>query len=261
MAGLTLFSFQAGTTALHFLDVRYKTVLMCMVSVAVFSSGPAGCLICFPVLLIMIRTLGISLPRLAAQLKWFFVLLGVMVAARALTVPGTPVVSFSGLVLTQEGLARGALVAARFFLVMMTGLLFSATTRPSDLKSAAQWFLKPVPFVPEKRVAIMISLFLRFLPLILAQAGQTADAVNARCGCLQKNPIRRIRFLTLPLLKKTFMAADRLCLAMDARCYTEDRTDPGFEPSGKEPFFLAVGLVLCLGMVGLSRVPLQMIFW
>jgi energy-coupling factor transporter transmembrane protein EcfT len=261
VADLTLFTFSAGTTALHRLDVRYKTVLMCMMSLAVFTSGPAGCLICFPVLLALTRTIGISLLRLVSQLKWFFVLLGIMVAARALTVPGTPMVSFSSLEVTQEGLARGGLVAARFFLVMMTGLLFSATTRPSDLKSAAQWFLKPVPFVPEKRVAIMISLFLRFLPLILAQAGQTADAVNARCGSLRKNPVRRIRFLTLPLLKKTFMAADRLCLAMDARCYTEDRTDPGFEPGGKELFFLAAGLVLCAGMVALSQGPLQMIFW
>jgi energy-coupling factor transporter transmembrane protein EcfT len=261
MASMTLFTYCAGTTALHSLDVRYKTVLMCMVSLAVFTSGPAGCLVCFPVLLILTRTLGISLPQIVSEFKWFFVLLGIMVAARALTVPGTPVVSFSGLVVTQEGLARGALVAARFFLVMMTGLLFSATTRPSDLKSAAQWFLKPVPFVPEKRVAVMISLFLRFMPLILFQAGQTADAVNARCGSLQKNPIRRIRFLTLPLLKKTVMAADRLCLAMDARCYTEDRTDPGFETSGKETLFLTAGLVLCAVMVGLSQEPLQMIFW
>jgi energy-coupling factor transporter transmembrane protein EcfT len=261
MANLTLFTFRAGTTALHRLDVRHKTALVCMVSLALFTSGFAGCLACFLVLYGLIRTIGVSFVRLLAQLKWFILLLGIMFVARALTIPGDPVFSFSGIVATKEGLAQGALVAIRFFLVMMTGLLFSATTRPADLKSAAQWFLKPIPFVPEKQVAIMISLFLRFLPLILDQAQQTSDAVNARCGNLHKNPVRRIRCLTLPVMKKTFMAADNLCLAMDARCFTEDRTDPAFERGGKEKVFLATGAGLCLGMVWQAKISFWMTFW
>ncbi|MCF8112805.1 MAG: energy-coupling factor transporter transmembrane protein EcfT [Desulfotignum sp.] len=262
MANLTLFTFCAGTTTLHRLDVRHKTALVCMVSLALFTSGFAGCLACFLVLSLLTRTIGISLAQLLGQLKWFILLLGIMFVARALTIPGDPVFSLSGIVATKEGLAQGALVAMRFFLVMMTGLLFSATTRPADLKSAAQWFLKPVPFVPEKQVAIMISLFLRFLPLILSQAGQTADAVNARCGNLHKNPIRRIRCQTLPVLKKTFMAADRLCLAMDARCYSEDRTDLEFETGGRNTLSMAAGTGLCLLMVGLSHSSFfKMIFW
>ncbi len=36
MADLTLFSFQAGTSALHALDVRVKTVLVCMLSMTLF---------------------------------------------------------------------------------------------------------------------------------------------------------------------------------------------------------------------------------
>jgi biotin transport system permease protein len=57
------------------------------------------------------------------------------------------------------------------------------------------------------------------------------------------------------------MAADHLCLAMTARCYTENRTDPVFESSGKERIFLAAGSGLCLGMVILSRETFWMIFW
>lgn len=249
MADMNIFSFRSGNTALHCLDVRYKAVLVCMVSLALLKSGFAGCFVCFLVLSWLVFATGISFMHLLGQLKWFIVLLAVMFAVRSLTVPGTPVFGFWDIVVTREGMTRGALVAMRFFLVMMTGLLFSATTRPADLKSAAQWFLKPVPFVPEKRVAIMISLFLRFLPLILTQGRQVSDAVNARCGNLNKNPVRRIRYLVLPLLKKTFQAADSLCLAMDARCYSEDRTDPVFKTGGKEMVFLMSGLCLCLVMV------------
>jgi energy-coupling factor transporter transmembrane protein EcfT len=261
VAGLTLFTFRPGNSVLHRLDVRAKTLLVCMVSLTLFTSGPAGCLACFLVLHQLARTIGITLTQLPGQLKWFLLLLVIMAGARAVTTPGHLVFSIFSLAVTREGLAQGTLVAGRFFLVMITGLLFSATTRPADLKSAAQWFLRPVPFVPEKRVAVMISLFLRFFPLILAQAKQTTDAVNARCGNLHKNPIRRIRCQVLPLLKKTFMGADRLCLAMDARCYSGDRTDPEFNLRFQDIVFLAAGFLFCLAMLGLSRKSFWMIFW
>jgi energy-coupling factor transporter transmembrane protein EcfT len=129
---------------------------------------------------------------------------------------------------------------------MVTGLLFSATTRSASLKNAAQWYLRPIPFVPEKRVAVMISLALGFLPLILQQAEETRNAIHSRCGNLEKNPVKRFTRLTLPLLKKTFLSADHLILAMEARCYGEDRTDPEFKPSGREAIFIITGLGLWL---------------
>ncbi len=261
MADLTLFSFQAGTTVLHDLDIRVKTVLVCMLSMVLFTAGFSACLACFLVVYPFTCAMGMTLSRLIARLKGFILLLIFMAAARAVTVPGEPILSVSGIEITRQGLAQGTLVGVRFFLVMMIGMLFAATTRPAALKSAAQWFLKPVPFVPEKRVALMISLCLKFFPLILSRAGQTADAVNARCGSVRKNPVRQIRFLTFPLLKKTVISADHLCLAMDARCYTEHRTDPAFEHNGRERLFLGAGTGLCAAMAVLSLDAFWMIFW
>ncbi len=85
------------------------------------------------------------------------------------------------------------------------------------------------------------------LPLILQQAEETRNAVNSRCGNLEKNPVKRFSHLTLPLLKKTFLSADHLIHAMEARCYSEDRTNPEFEPSGKETIFIiaVLGFWLC----------------
>ncbi len=261
MADLTLFSFQAGTTVLHHLDIRVKTVLVCMLSMALFTAGFSACLACFLVVYPLMCAIGMPMYRLIIRLKGFILLLVLMAATRAVTVPGEPILSVSGIEITRQGLAQGSLVGVRFFLVMVIGLLFAATTRPAALKSAAQWFLAPVPLVPEKRAAIMISLCLKFFPLILSRAGQTADAVNARCGSFRKNPVRQIRFLTLPLLKKTVISADHLCLAMDARCYTEHRTDPAFESSGRERLFLGAGTGLCIAMAILSRSSFWMIFW
>ena len=176
------------------------------------------------------------------HLRYFILLLVFIILARGMAIPGESLFAFHGVTISAQGLYQGALVALRFFLVMVTGLLFSATTRSASLKNAAQWYLKPIPFVPEKRVAVMISLALGFLPLILQQAEETRNAIHSRCGNLEKNPVKRFTRLTLPLLKKTFLSADHLILAMEARCYGEDRTDPEFEPSGREAIFIIAGL-------------------
>ncbi len=132
---------------------------------------------------------------------------------------------------------------------MLTGILFSTTTKSASVKGAVQWFLKPVPFVPEKRVAVMISLSLGFMPLILKQIKEISDAQKARCADLEKNPVKKIVRLILPLLKKTFISADSLVYAMESRCYSDDRTDPEFTPSGREIYFLFGSLLLSLSLV------------
>ena len=68
-------------------------------------------------------------------------------------------------------------------------------------------------------------------------------------GNLRKNPVRRLINLAWPLLKKTFQSADDLSLAMQARCYSENRTDPRFFPNGKEGWVMGLALVFSAGML------------
>jgi len=156
--------------------------------------------------------------------------------------------SFYEVSITEQGVKNGTLVAYKFFLVMVSGILFASTTRTSSLKNAVQWFLQPVPYIPEKRVAVMISLSIGFMPIILNQAKEISQAQEARCADLQKNPIKKIIRLVLPLLKKTFLSANHLILAMESRCYNDDRTEPYFSPSGREIHFIVASIILSLGL-------------
>jgi len=54
-------------------------------------------------------------------------------------------------------------------------------------------------------------------------AAQRARAVENR-----KNPIYRLTKFVIPFIRRTFESADRLALAMEARGYTENRTQPQF---------------------------------
>jgi energy-coupling factor transporter transmembrane protein EcfT len=213
-------------------------------SISVLKANFPSLILFFLVLLALMSATRISLLKTLSSLRYFILLLGFVFIVRSVSMPGESVFSFFNISVSKQGLQDGGLIAVRFFVVMVTGMLFSATTNSSSIKNAFQWFLKPVPFIPEKRAAVMISLALRFLPLILVQAKQISDAQKARCSDLEKNPAKRIIRLVVPLLKKTFESADYLVLAMEARCYNEDRTDPEFKPSGREGQFFAAGAVL-----------------
>ena len=99
----------------------------------------------------------------------------------------------------------------------------------------------------------MISLLVRFIPMILSQARETADAQRARCIECRKNPVVRLVKLTVALLRRIFEDADRLVVAMEARCYTEDRTGPSFSATRLDwaVLFLSTAAV-CGGVFFLS---------
>lgn len=234
------FAYTPGQSLLHRLDVRCKFGLLCLVSMAMLKTGLHGCLIWLGLLAPTLARTGLNPMKALSHLKWFILFLFLLFLVRALSTPGTAQFHLYGLTVTREGIWSGAVTGLRFFILMVLGLVFTITTRPAQVKAAAQWFLTPIPLVPEKRVAVMISLALGFLPLILKQLEETRNALNARCIHLEKNPIKRALHLSLPLLRKTFSAADRMVLSMESRCYDEDRTDPEFSSSGKEGLFLVL---------------------
>ncbi|MCP4671046.1 MAG: hypothetical protein GY857_07045 [Desulfobacula sp.] len=231
------------------IDPRCKLFIICIISISMLSAPLLLCLLYFIILLIFLKNTGLNIFTALNSIKYFLVLLFFVFAARSLTTEGDIIFSFFHISITKQGLNMGFLIAFKFFLIMLTGLIVSLTTKPSLVKGAVQWFLKPVPFIPEKRVGVMISLALKFMPLILKQANEISNARKARCGDLEKNPVKKIIGLVLPLLKKTFFSADNLVFAMESRCYDDDRTDPEFKPSGKEMIFSACSLVLASSFV------------
>lgn len=253
MGTLTSFAYFSGISLCHRLDVRTKLACMCCLCVATLHSGPIGLGAVSVIISGLCYSSGLKWIPVFRSLRYFLLLLCAVVLTRALTTSGTAFVSLTlpgfDLILTQEGLQEGILIAWRFLTVMLLSLIFTVTTQPSHVKGAVEWFLKPVPGLPEQRIAVMISLFLKFLPLILTQADQVLDAQKSRLGNLQRNPAKRLSRIALPLLKNTVRSADRLTLAMAARCYSEDRTDPEFQTSGREWPVLAATMALCTLMI------------
>ena len=153
---------------------------------------------------------------------------------------------FGFLVIGKRGLVEGAIVCWRFLLVVSMGLVFISTTRVSEIKRSVAWFFKPVPGVSEKRIAIMLGLIVRFIPVIFKKADEVTAAQHARCIGQRKNPIFRLKAFTIPLLRGVFADADKLSTAMEARCYSEQGIRKIASASKKDWIILIAGGSLCL---------------
>ena len=246
MAELNVLGFHAGSSVLHQLDVRFKLLFLVVISLSSLKAFVPSLSLLTLVLMAVLMHTGLPLKTALKDLRYVFLLLLFVFIARALSVPGSPVVEFKALSVTREGLYEGAIVCWRLVIVIMTGLSFILTTRSSEIKAAVEWMLRPFPWIPAKRIAFMMSLIVRFIPIIFEQAKKTAEAQRARGVETRKNPVYRLKMFGIPLMRRIFERADKLVLAMEARCYSENRTG-SLLSSGVRDWIALVGVVcLCL---------------
>ncbi|MEA1946997.1 MAG: energy-coupling factor transporter transmembrane component T [Thermodesulfobacteriota bacterium] len=249
MAELSAFNFRHGSSVLHGLDVRFKLIFLVLISFASLKAYTVALSVLTLVLVASLLHAQLTFKSILKTFRYVFVLLAFIFIARVLSTPGSVVAEFKAISITREGIYDGALICWRLVIVVLTGLAFVLTTRPSEIKAAVEWLLNPFPFIPSKRIATMMSLVVRFIPVIFDQARETADAQRARGVDNRKNPVYRLRKLGIPLMRRTFERADKLAVAMEARCYSENRTDPWLCARLRDWAALFVVICLCMFIV------------
>lgn len=180
------------------------------------------------------------------ELRYFIFFLFFIFIIRAMTTPGEPVFENGWFPVTQEGVYQGGVISWRMLSIVLVSLLFVITTKTSESKEAIRRILKPIPFVPKERIATMITLMIRFIPLISEQVTEISEALRARCVENRKNPVYRAKHLAIPLITGLFSNAQELAEAMESRCYSEYRTPLALSFKKKDWFCTAAVLAGCL---------------
>jgi energy-coupling factor transporter transmembrane protein EcfT len=239
VAELTYFSFRPGTSLPHRLDVRFKLFFLILISLISLSGDFLRLGIFTSLLTVLVIHARLPLKSGLKGLRFFFFLLLLVLLARMLTTPGDALFEIKSYAVTRQGILSGVLICWRLTIIVLLGFVFVFTTR------AVEWVLKPMAFIPGKRIATMMSLTTRFVPVILNQANETAEAQRARGVENRKNPVYRLIRLGIPLIRRTFERADKLAVAMEARCYTENRTDPELSATRTDWISLLVMILIC----------------
>ncbi len=228
MAGIAPWIYRPGTSLLHRVDARFKLGFLIIISLSCTGARPLALAVSTILVLILLQSAKVSLRSMAGVLRYLAILFLLMVAARWLapsnTAPGAVSFQFGGTAVTGDGVVGGIVIFWRLLLIVLVSLFLPLTTRPMELKAAIQWYLAPIPFIPERRIGTMASLILRFIPVIFNQGAAVADSQKARCIENRRNPVYRLTRFSLPVLRRVFHTAENLAAAMEARGYHEART-------------------------------------
>lgn len=251
--GLALHYFP-GESLLHRWDARCKSLGILTVTFGLLHAGVEALLL-FSFLFAGTFFLSrLPLKSFLNDLKGWIFFLSVIFLVKAVFSPGPRMEELAWLPVSEEGIRSAFLTCWRLGLILGYGVLFSAVTRPRELRDAITWFLKPFPFLPARRIALMVSLTIHFLPMLSDQVAETRMALQSRLGNRRKNPLLRAKVLALPLLRRSLIRADEFAFALAARGYREDL--PLHLP--KIPPNHWIGLVIPIAVILLAAyIPLE----
>lgn len=139
---------------------------------------------------------------------------------------GTVLANIATIPITTDGINYAILFATRFSLVIIIGAVLVLTMSQTTLNESCTRLLSPLRHIgiPTQEIALIMSLALRFLPTLSAEAHSVALAQIARGSSIRdgsfKQRVHAITALIVPGFAGVIRHADTLALALDARCYT-----------------------------------------
>lgn len=211
-----------GDSLLHRWDARCKFLGLLMITATLLQTKMAWLILDSAALLSLIVISRLPLRQFLRDSRSWAIFLLVLFLFQASFSEGSRLPAVPWIPVSRDGLRLAGLTCWRLGLILSYAVLFTAVTRPRELQDALIWLLKPVPFLPERRIGLMVSLTLRFFSIILDQAEEVRLAHKTRLGDQQKNPFRRAKFLALPILRRSLLRAEDTALALAARGYRDD---------------------------------------
>ena len=129
-------------------------------------------------------------------------------------------------IITKEALVFSGFMALRLIILVMASVLLTYTTTPVSLTDGLESLMYPLKFIkfPVHEIALVMSIALRFIPILMNEADRIIMAQKARgadfdSGNIFKKAKAMIPVL-IPLLISAFRRAEELGDAMDSRCYS-----------------------------------------
>jgi len=217
-------------TVLHRMDGRLKLLCMLLLSLsASLASEWRHYLVPLALVIAALIIARLPIAALLKEMKFFAVIILIVLVTNAFTIAGDPIPYFPIKGVSIQGVMEGLRFAGRLILVIMVCTIVTGTTSLLTFKNVIEWYLRPIPFIPEVRVATMINLTFVLLPVIFDSYTEMMNAQKSRCVELRRNPIKRVNFIVFPLLSRTLRRADEIVYAMESRCYSEVRTRAMFK--------------------------------
>lgn len=250
----------------HNLDPRLKIVFLIIFIVAIFLAKEFLALgVCAVLLLLAVAFARIPIGKIFRAVRGVIVLVLFTAALNILFHQGETVYwEWKILKITQEGIIFSGFLVVRLLLLVVCSSLLSYTTTPVALTDGIESLLTPLKWIkfPVHELALIMSIALRFIPILMDELERIMNAQKARGASLDTGGFgKRVKAIVpvlIPLLLSAFRRADDLGDAMDARCYSGGKQRTKYKKlhftwRDAIAFLLVVGLIA--GVVVLRFFP------
>lgn len=224
---ITIGQYYPAQSPVHRLDPRVKIICTLIFLVSLFvQNSLLGYAVATIFLMIVIKASQVPLKFMLKGLKAIVILLLFTVVMNLfLTKGGGTLVHFWIFTITEQGLRVSVFMAIRLIYLIVGSSLMTLTTTPNSLTDGIESVLKPLNKinVPVHEIAMMMSIALRFIPILLEETDKIMKAQIARGADLESgNIIQKTKAMVpilVPLFVSAFRRANDLAMAMEARCY------------------------------------------
>jgi len=211
-------SYEPGNSVAHRLDPRTKLAAQFGVALAAVShTTPRGFAVLTVVAALALWAAALSPIEALWEVRYAFPFLvaGPVVAGFTL---GPPWIAL-------EETVPAALSSYRVVVVLAVSVAAVHTTPARDSRAAIQ---HTIPGRAGQLLGIGVSLVFRFLPVLIADLSRARVAMRARLGT-ERPLVDRIRIVTIAGVDRALSRADRLGLALRARCFAWNPTLPALQ--------------------------------
>lgn len=230
---ITIGQYYPAESPIHRLDPRVKLVgtIAFIISLFLFDSF-IGYIIAAIFLGTVIKISKVPFRFIMKGLKAILVILIFTVGFNLFLTPGKTIFQVGFIKVTIEGLKIAIFMGIRLVFLIIGSSIMTFTTTPTHLTDGLERLLGPLKKikVPVHEISMMMSIALRFIPILIEETDKIMKAQMARgadfeTGGLIKRAKNLIPLL-VPLFVSAFRRANDLAMAMEARCYNggEGRT-------------------------------------
>ena len=226
MRNITIGQYYPADSILHRLDPRVKFLGTLVFIISLFLiKGVAGYVFVTIVLATLVRLSKVPFGMMLKGMKAIIFILIITVIFNMLFTPGEAIFTIWRLTVTREGVAQAFRMAIRLSYLIIGSSIMTLTTTPNQLTDAMENLFSPLKVlkVPVHEISMMMSIALRFIPILMEETDKIMKAQIARGADFEsKNLIKKIKSLVpllVPLFISAFRRANDLAMAMEARCY------------------------------------------
>ncbi len=223
---ITIGQYYPVDSVLHRMDPRTKLFGTMVYIVSLFLADNVwGYAVAALLLAVVIRLSRVPVSFMVRGLKAILFLLLISVSFNLFLTDGEEIFRVGFLRVTWEGVRMAAFMAVRLIFLVMGSSVMTLTTTPNQLTDGLEkslGFLKKVR-VPVHEMAMIMSIALRFIPILVEETDKIMKAQMARGADFESGGLIQKAKSMVPLLVPLFISAFRratdLAMAMEARCY------------------------------------------